>query len=307
MGFLLSAKFATNLYKMAEPFKILVPIGFSEQSLLALDQALNFGKATEKAEITLLTVIEEDNFFRKMLGTKQNPDELREEVEKKLKAIAQDYAEKSGLPIKTMVAQGLVYEEIARVSELLDTDLVVMGTNGKPQNLRSRFIGSNAYRTATLVKPPVVTVKGVRNPDKIETIIFPLVLDRRSKEKVGPALKYARLFQAKIKIVSVLNEEDEANMLRAHLKQVEHFIRDGGVEASAELINPKEKGVVRNTLQYAYDNDGDLIIITEDDRKRDITDYFLGNDVQAMLYHSEIPVMSITPSEVKWEAMWDSF
>ncbi|PMB31723.1 hypothetical protein CEN47_11250, partial [Fischerella thermalis CCMEE 5319] len=38
--------------------KILVPIGFSEQSLLALQQAVLFGKAM-KAKLYLLSVLEE--------------------------------------------------------------------------------------------------------------------------------------------------------------------------------------------------------------------------------------------------------
>lgn len=294
---------------MAEPFKILVPIGFSEQSLLALDQAVVFAKAAKSAEITLLTVIEENGFFSRMFNSKSKSDNtVKENVSAKLKETAESYAAKTSLKFNTMVASGTVYEEIARVSELLECQLVVMGTNGKPHNLSKRFVGSNAFRTATIVEPPVVTVKGVRNPEKIDTIIFPLVLDRRSKEKVGPAMHYARLFNAKIKVVAINNDKEETKIFKAHLKQVEKFITDHGVTCTAELIKPKEgKGIVRNTLNYAYENDGDLMIITEDNKKRDLSDYFVGTDVQAMLYHSEIPVMCITPSEVKWEAMWDSF
>ncbi|MDZ7847632.1 MAG: hypothetical protein U5L96_13175 [Owenweeksia sp.] len=122
---------------------------------------------------------------------------------------------------------------------------------------------------------------------------------------MGPALHYARVFNAKIKVVSILNEPREEGTYRAHLKQVKNFIDDHNVECTAELVTPKEKkGVVRNTLSYAYENDGDLIMITEDDRDRDITDYFLGTDVQAMIYHSEIPVISITPRDRKWKSMW---
>lgn len=293
---------------MANKLKILVPIGFSEQSLMALDQAMVFAKAVPDAHLTLLSVVEEDGFFKRIFGAKKNNEELREAVDKRLKKLAEDYRLKYDYEIETIVARGLVYEEIARVVEMMECNLVVMGTNGKPQNLRRRFIGSNAYRTASLVKPPVVTVKGVRKPEKIDTIIFPLVLDRRSKEKVGPAIHYAKLFGAQVKIVSVLHEEDQAKIMRAHLHQVDKFMTDKGIQCSTKLIqNPKHKGVVKNTLEYAYENDGDLLIITEDDRERDLTDYFLGTDVQAVMYHSEIPVMSITPSEVKWEAMWEAF
>jgi nucleotide-binding universal stress UspA family protein len=286
--------------------KILVPVGFSEQSFLAIQRALIFAKLM-KAEITLLTVMEGNGFFKKMFNSDKSVEELKPQVKEKLREVAEEYGKDSGVKFDVMVSTGIVYEEVAKVSEIIDADLVVMGTNGKPQNFRKRFIGSNAYRVVTLVKPPVVTIKGVRDIKNIDTIIFPLVLDRRSKEKVGPALHYARLFQAKIKIVSVLESKEKAPVLRAHIKQVATFINDHGIECTAELINPEEKGVVRNLLNYAYQNDGDLIIITEDDGERDITDYILGSDVQAIVYHSEIPVMCITPSEVKWERMWDSF
>ena len=293
---------------MANKLNILVPIGFSDQSIMALDQALVFAEAAPEAQLTLLTVIEEDGFFKRVFGAKKNTEELRQKVDSRIKELADEYRAKCNLKIETIVAKGLVYEEIARVVEMMECNLVVMGTNGKPQNLRRRFIGSNGYLTASLVQPPVVAVKGIRKPQKVDTIIFPLVLDRRSKEKVGPAIHYAKLFNAQIRIVSVLQQEDQAKIMRAHLHQVDKFISDKGITCTTELIeNPRHKGVVRNTLEYAYENDGDLLIITEDDRERDITDYFLGTDVQAVMYHSEIPVMSITPSEVKWEALWEAF
>tara|TARA_R110002096_G_scaffold436050_1_gene666178 strand:- start:121845 stop:122726 length:882 start_codon:yes stop_codon:yes gene_type:complete len=287
--------------------KILVPVGFSEQSILALRQAVVFAKAM-KASITLLTVMEGNGFLKKLFNTDQSGDDLKPMVKAKLQELANEHIVAAGIDFQVMVSQGLVYEEVAKVSEIIDADLVIMGTNGKPQNFRKRFIGSNAYRVVTLVQPPVITVKGVRNIEGIKTIIFPLVLDRRSKEKVGPALKYARLFGADIKVVSILESEEKAPVLKAHMKQVSKFINEHGITCTAELVEPAEKsGVVRNFLEYAYNNNGDLLIITEEAGERDITDYLLGNDVQAMVYHSEIPVMCITPSKVKWEAMWESF
>lgn len=293
---------------MSEPFKILVPIGFSEQSLTALNQASIFAKAIENASITLLSVIEEGGFFSKMFSATNSNEALFKEVGKKMKEIAQEFESKHNIPTNTMVAEGVVYEEIARVSSLIDCNLVIMGTNGKPQNFRKRFIGSNAYRTASLVQPPVVTIKGERLIEKIETIIFPLLMDHHSKEKVGPTLEYARLFKAKVKVVAVKEAETDLNMLRGNVRQVETFIRDHGVDCEHEIIeNPKRRGVVRNILQHAYDAEGDLVIITEEVGGADISDYFLGNEMQAVIYHSEIPVISITPKAAKYEQLWDSF
>ncbi len=293
---------------MADSFKILVPVGFSEQSMNALDQSLIFAKATENASITLLSVIEEGGLFSKMFSSSSNKEELREKVSDKLKELSDKYEKETGIPFTTMIAEGVVYEEIARVSNLIDANLVVMGTNGKPQNIKTRLIGSNAFRTVTLVKPPVVTIKGVRMIDKVKTIIFPLLMDRHSKEKVGPTLEYARLFGAKVNVVAVKEDETNLKILRGHVNQVEKFIRDHGVECEHKIIeNPKRRGVVRNILNYAYEHEGDLVVIIEDDGTDSISDLFLGNEVQSVIYHSEIPVMCITPKKVKYDAIWESF
>lgn len=293
---------------MSESYKILVPIGFSEQSLTALNQASIFAKATKNASITLLSVIEEGGFFSKMFSASGDNESLHAEVSKKLQDIAEQFQADTAIPTNTMVAEGVVYEEIARVSSLIDANLVIMGTNGKPQNLRKRFIGSNAYRTASLVKPPVITIKGERLIDKIDTIVFPLLMDRHSKEKVGPTLEYARIFGAKVIVVAVKEADSQLNILRGHVNQVETFIRDHGIACEHKIIeNPKRRGVVRNILNHAYEADGDLVIITEEAGPTDITDYFLGNEMQSVIYHSEIPVMCITPKAVKYEQMWDSF
>ena len=155
--------------------KILVPVGFSEQSILALRQAVVFAKAM-KASITLLTVMEGNGFLKKLFNTDQSGDDLKPMVKAKLQELANEHIVAAGIDFQVMVSQGLVYEEVAKVSEIIDADLVIMGTNGKPQNFRKRFIGSNAYRVVTLVQPPVITVKGVRNIEGIKTIIFPLLL-----------------------------------------------------------------------------------------------------------------------------------
>lgn len=286
---------------------ILVPIGFSEQSIVALEQAIIFAEAMQ-ADITLLSVITDDSHFRDALGvTKKEETELKKKAKEKLEDLAARYSSDNALNISTLVAHGIIYEEINRVVEMLDIDMVIMGTNGKPSNLMKRFIGSNAYRTATEVKAPVVTIKGIRKIDKIDTIIFPLILGGHSKEKVGAALHYARLLNATIKVVSVANEQQEEKMLRANQAQVVKFITDHGVECTSHMIkNPETKGIIRNTLNYAYENDGDMIMITENDFDRDITEFFLGTDVQAMIYHSEIPVMSITPRDRKWGGGWSA-
>ena len=62
--------------------RILIPIGFSDQSMIALGQAFNLAKI-KKAEIILLSVIEEPNMIESLF-LDDRTHELQKKVNDKL-------------------------------------------------------------------------------------------------------------------------------------------------------------------------------------------------------------------------------
>ena len=63
---------------------ILVPIGFAEQSILALEQAVKIAKITD-SELFLLTVVEEPSTMQKLFSSyKESQEQLKEQVREKL-------------------------------------------------------------------------------------------------------------------------------------------------------------------------------------------------------------------------------
>jgi nucleotide-binding universal stress UspA family protein len=291
-----------------EPKKILVPVGFSEQSLIALNHALIYAREME-ARIVLLTVIEESSLMSRIFSSKTDRDEdkYRDEVHEKLKALAADYQAEYNIPFETIVAKGVPYEEISKIAEMMEVELIVMGTNGKPSNMRKKFIGSNAYRVVTMTEPPVITIKGTKEVHKVDKIIFPLVLDRQSKQKAPPAIYYSQLFNASITIVGVSRNKDEAQKLIPHVNQVEKFMAERGVKVTTEIIRDKDKSRVEALLDYAYANDADLMMIVEEEDEPDMAQRLMGNEVQEMIYKSDIPVMSFTPTPSKYRAMFSNW
>lgn len=290
---------------MAErALKILVPIGFSDQSFLALDDAIVIAKVM-KAEITLLSVLEESSLITRIFGSdsESRQNAYRDSILEKLNKLATEKSKESGIEMDTMLAHGIIYEEIARVADLISAELVVMGTNGKPSNFRKRMIGSNAYRTVALTKAPVITTNGMRKLEKIDNIIFPIVLDRKSKEKVGMALHYSRLFGAHITAIAVPSAKSEVEVLERHVKQVIQFIRDKGVKCEGHTLEPSNDGVEK-LMEYASDVNGDLMMIMEEGEKVDIASNIIGGDVQEVIYHSHLPVMSVTPKHSEYRSMF---
>ena len=98
--------------------KILVPIDFSEQSLLALDQSYNLARKYH-AEITLLHVVEDQGMIAKLFSQKQH-DDLKKTIQKDLDKLAAEVEKKNKLTVSSLVAQGSVYEKINEVAELIN-------------------------------------------------------------------------------------------------------------------------------------------------------------------------------------------
>ena len=277
--------------------KILVPIGFSEQSIVALGQAFNLAKI-KNSDVVLLSVIEGQSMIQSLFLDDKS-DELKVKVKSKLEDIASVYSAKYSVDIDIMVAKGRVYEEVNKVADMISADLIVMGTNGV--NSKSKFIGSNAEKVVRLSKCPVITIKGKYHRDGCKNIILPLDLEKQTKEKVTYALEYARYWDATIRIVSVVlrdNIEVRTKLIK-NIKQVEQFILDAGVKCTSEIVEGEKK---RNLGDFIFDYekkfDADIIMIMT--KKEELT---LSNNISVtaryIINNSDIPVMSIRPKEVK--------
>ncbi len=276
--------------------KILVPIDFSEQSLIALEQSYNLAKKYH-AEITLLHVVEDHGMIAKLFSHKQHED-LKKTIQKDLDKLAEDVAKKSKLVVNSLVGRGSVYEQINEVAELINATMIIMGTNGD-STLKKRFIGSNALRVVRESHIPVITIKGKEHRKGIENIVLPLDLSKETREKIGMAIQLSKLFNgAVVRVVSVLFTSDEfvVNRLTRQLAQAKSFLEKEGVECSAEIIKgiKGEDSLAHSILEYAEKVDGDLIMIMTQ-QELEFTKYFIGSSAQEIINHSTIPVLSIRP------------
>ena len=74
--------------------KILVPIGFSDQSIVAMEQAINLAKI-KNSEVVLLSVIEEKHSIFDILSDNEvESEKIKKRVLSKLNEIAKKYSEK---------------------------------------------------------------------------------------------------------------------------------------------------------------------------------------------------------------------
>lgn len=280
---------------------ILVPTGFSDQSFIALEQALSFAKRIN-GRIVLLSVIEEDKGLLSFLyEDKSKMTEARNKVGEKLDEVAEEYGKKSGVAIETMVSAGVVYEEIVEVADMVRAKFIIMGTDGAPKGFRKKVIGSNAYRVVTMSHCPVISINGKENNPGIKNIILPLDLQKETKQKVGKAIELSRLFGAKVHVISAYRENDDyvINHLQKNMAQVIKYLKKHEVELEYDMIKAlPDEDIHEVLLNYSNEQNADLVMVMTQ-QESNFTDYFIGSLAQSMIYHSQIPIMSIHPKQSK--------
>ena len=273
--------------------RILVPIDFSEQSLIALEQSYNLSRLTN-AELHLLHVIDE-SFHLPFLGG--NEDKTMEvKVTKAMEKLADETRQKAGIKVKVKIASGKIYEEIQNMAKEIEATFIIMGTSGSVG--LKRFIGSNALRVIRESPCPVITIKGQKHRSGCKEIILPLDLQKETKEKVTKAIELSKLFGSTIHLITVLQNDDEfiVNKLTRQLEQVKEFVEEHAIPCVSEFIHGDD--VAEEVIKYSVKVKADLIMIMTQ-QEMDWTDMFISPAAQTIINESEIPVLSIRPKERK--------
>ena len=277
----------------------MVPIDYSEQSIIALEQAVSLSRVFE-SEIHVLNVVSEEFSLAKLFD-----DSDKAEFEKRAKAKLNQFIEEKskdfGVDLKSIQIHGKIYEQIVNTADVIDAQFIVMGTAGTP-SLKKKFIGSNALRVVRESHKPVITIKGKHHRKGCQNIILPLDLTKETKEKVARAVEFAKRFGSVIRVVSVLMTNDEfvVNRLTRQLDQVKKYIVEQGVDCTAEIVRDTKgkQSLADSVIDYGNKSKGDLIMIMTQ-QETDFTDYFIGSSAQEIINESDIPVLSIIPTPKK--------
>jgi len=280
-------------------YPILVPIDFSDQSMIALEQAERIGILT-KGELVLLSFNENYGILRKLfVEDDESYVDVKLKLQSRLDSLVSEVISRTGIKVNGMVTMGRVHQKIVEVAELVSAKLIVMGTSGTPLGLSKKVIGSNAIRVVSKSSCPVITIKGSEHFNGCRTIILPLDLEKETKQKVRHVLTLACLWRAIVKIVSVVKRDDFSALsrLKANLYLVQNYLSGRGVKSTIDIINFNGRSLSKAILDYSNLHQADLIMIMTQ-QENNFTQRLIGSAAQSIIYNSEVPVMSIHP-EVK--------
>ncbi len=253
---------------------ILIPVDFSKQSLISIQQSYNLAKYTKSKLILMHT--HPDNTYKKDLHD-----------------LAAKTSQESGLHVMALNASGDLYNQTDLKAKEMDCSLIVVGLDTQIR-FRSFFGGSNVSKFLKNAPCPVMTMRSVDNRNACKNIIMPIDLSPETREKVPIVAQIAHYYGADIKIISVFNPNDEKheNELLPYLNQVKKYIKEKGLNCTNKSIPSVH--VTETIIEYANKNNGDLII-QMNKRELNIGEMFGKGLSLRIVEGSNIPVLTINP------------
>jgi len=269
----------------------IVPVDFSVESLNGLKMAILFSKR-KMVNIQMIYVLPK--------ATDMDQAAMEAEMhsaEDRFRKIVQEFSSQlgTGSSLNYMINRGRIYQEVVSQAESLPDSVICASTHGA-SGFQELFIGSNAFRIISATDKPVITLRKNSCPETISRIVLPIDLSVDSRQKVPFTLELARLFDAEVHVVGIHTLKGLGNKrkIRSYISQVASYIEDKVPCETNEVFGDNAVELIHN---YAHAIKADLISITTE-RPSGIS-LIIGNTVHQILNKAEIPVLCLTPKNIR--------
>lgn len=280
-----------------KPTRILIPVDFSETSMLAIKHGAFIAQYT-KADLSLLHVvnipfISQDLFLPTV--NLEDQSQMEKKAMQKLLELCADIKKEYGVNAEGVIKVGSPNREISSVAKEVKASLIIMGTHGYSP-LQEILIGSTALKVITNAPCPTMAMSSVATHKGYNKIVMPFDTTVTSRQKVNFTLEFAKKFNASVHNVALLDDEDDRPTMEVVLHQVEELAKEKGVTCTSEtLTNVKNRATA--TVNFANEKGADLIVIMTD-QDAELSGLFLGTYAQQVLHHSKVPVIAVHPEDL---------
>jgi nucleotide-binding universal stress UspA family protein len=268
---------------------VLVPIDFTEVTLHALEYAETMARLFDKP-ISLLHVVS------KGLFESESKVELEEEEAlAKLRNIAQNFYEKTGIETQALVRRGSFYDVIGELAQELAAAVVVMGTHGVKGI--QHIIGSRAIRVIfNSGDIPFLVVQQRPVPKGgYKKVVLPFSFTVESRQKLAWAIHLNKLFDCTFHILAE-TETDAflAQKVENNLVFAKRYLDNHGCKYEISYA-PAKTSFHKDIVNFAVKIEADLIVLMTHEESS-WTEYFSGPDEQNVIANpAMIPVFCINP------------
>lgn len=276
--------------------KILVPIDFSENSILALETAISIANKLND-DLRMAYIMPKATGYAQGFGAKSNNDEHPQDMLNQLIDKYKTSYTANG-KFDFYVGEGNVAEELINKAKYDESAMIVTGSHGVSGVTKS-WIGGNAYKLICNAKCPVLVIRpGMGFDMSFSRIAIPLNISKASRRKIPQATKLAKTFGAKAILIGMQSSSLLSIYYRINtaVKQVTRYLADNGVEvASTAMLKGKDK--IGKLFEAVAVQKADMVIVEAENTGAFFADRFRP-ELTGVINNSPCPVLVI-PVEYK--------
>ncbi|MBR4619471.1 MAG: universal stress protein [Salinivirgaceae bacterium] len=271
---------------------ILVPVDFSPSSINAMEHAVLYANAIG-CDIRMIHVKRRNADYDPAINFNDYDEVLKSSVINNFKRIIAHFKSKMKGRIDYCVRDGRVFTEVCNQAKYGDALMIISGTNGV-SGFKERWEGSNAFRIVSHATCPVITIKYNFVPQSPRRIVVPIDNTARTRLKIPIVAKIAKCFDAEMMLIDIRNDNKLSTQKKMEdaMKAVTIYLDRHNVRYSKDNLRVKKKKTATAVIDYALENDADLIAATSE-RLDNNWQLFSVSNPQKLVNHSPIPVITI--------------
>ena len=265
---------------------ILVPTNFSSRANIAYRQSINFAERTN-GDVYLLHVIPQK-------AKQGNLDLEIDVIHNQVLKLVDDCEDNLRRKIHTRIEYGPVNSTIVKVEKELSPDFMFIGSDAA-RNDHNRSI---TLKLIDKISCPMVVFAGRFDKIGCERIVLPVDLTKETKQKVDLAQKIARIYGAKVYVVSAIGAKDDSTLqqLEKRINDVKAIFDKLKIECETKILKTEHsvEAMANAVNDFADDIEASAIIImTRQENK--LQKFFVGSMATELIKKANVPIVCISP------------
>lgn len=222
---------------------IIIPVDFTKAAEKAAEFAIQLN-AKFHARLTFLHIIESED--SRVAAT----------------ALLSEFVNKLSLgsyESEQLIVKGKFLEDIGKIADASNADLVVMGTHG--ERGMQKVFGSYALKVVESSKRPLFIVQEESQFHDIKTIVQTIDLEKESVQIVRYAAALAKRFNAKVHLVGGKHDDSDFKAkVNTNMLFCIDQLKEKGVEFEFHFL--ERKNFDQNLISFCKENNVDLLAAT---------------------------------------------
>lgn len=278
---------------------ILVPTDFSSCANSAVELGFAFTEFFD-ATLYLFTCIDLPEDWEEL--SEQEKDQLPEKKQllENTNILLQRWkkrASRNNIKLKVIITGGVFLKTLETQISRHEIDFVVMGSHGT-SGKNEYFIGSNTQKAIRKLHVPVFVIKKPLERYAFKNVVFASSFNENEKEPFLNFLNFIKWFTPEtIHLLSINTSgwfSQPTLLVKEAMKDFKVLCKDFNCKTHFY----KDLSVDVGIRHFAQEVNADLIVVSNQNR-RPLKRMLSGSNVEALVNHCELPVLSLDFSEVK--------